>query len=133
VEYLLQWLVWKLVVYSPEQPGLSAMITGVRLITFLLLFIGSGYGVWFLITVFKMINKQSATGNRLPASVRRDRACQKTCPIPLPATGAPPDLRGFLPGGYNQLRRLSVPQNDCQTGVTTPVTMILDLIMIVSF
>jgi hypothetical protein len=49
VEYLLQWLVWKLVVYSPERPGLSAMITSVRLITFLLLFIGIGYGVWFLI------------------------------------------------------------------------------------
>ena len=49
VEYLLQWLVWKLVVYSPERPGLSAMITSVRLITFLLLFIGSGYGVWFLV------------------------------------------------------------------------------------
>src|SRR5271157_2268013 len=63
--------------------------------------------------------KQSATGNRLPASVRRDRSCQGTCPIPLPATGAPPDLRGFLPGGYNELRRLSVPQNDCQTRVTT--------------
>src|SRR5208282_5849228 len=42
--------------------------------------------------------KQSATGNRLPASVRRDRSCQGTCPIPLPATGAPPDLRGFLSG-----------------------------------
>jgi hypothetical protein len=49
VEYLLQWLVWQLVVYSPERPGLSAMITSVRLITFLLLIIGIGYGVWFLI------------------------------------------------------------------------------------
>src|SRR5271165_813253 len=46
-------------------------------------------------------------------------ACLGTCPIPLPATGAPTDLRGFLPGQYNQLRRLSVPQNDCQIGVTT--------------
>jgi hypothetical protein len=50
VEYCLQWLVWKLVVYSPEQPGLGAMITSVRLITFLLLIIGTGYGVWFLIS-----------------------------------------------------------------------------------
>ena len=45
-------------------------------------------------------------------------ACLGTCPIPLPATGAPTDLRGFLPGQYNQLRRLSVPQNDCQTRLT---------------
>jgi hypothetical protein len=50
VEYCLQWLVWKLVVYSPEQPGLGAMITSVRLITFLLLIIGTGYGVWFLVS-----------------------------------------------------------------------------------
>ena len=57
VEYLLQWLVWKLVVYSPERPGLSAMITSVRLITFLLLFIGTGYGVWFLINICEMINQ----------------------------------------------------------------------------
>jgi hypothetical protein len=49
VEYLFQWLVWKLVVNRPEYPGLSAMITSVRLITFLLLIIGAGYGVWFLI------------------------------------------------------------------------------------
>ena len=49
VEYLLQWLVWQLVVYSPEQPGLAAMITSVRLITFLFLIIGSGYGIWLLI------------------------------------------------------------------------------------
>ena len=49
VEYLFQWLVWKLVVYRPEYPGLSAMITSVRLITFLLLIMGAGYGVWFLI------------------------------------------------------------------------------------
>ena len=49
VEYFLQWLVWQLVVYSPERPGLSAMITSVRLISFLLLIIGIGYGVWFLI------------------------------------------------------------------------------------
>ena len=70
-------------------------------------------------TVCKMINKQSATGNRLPASVRRDRACQGTWPIPLPATGAPPDLRGFLPGRYDELRRLPVPQNDCKIRVTT--------------
>jgi hypothetical protein len=50
VEYLLQWLVWKLVVNRPEYPGLSAMITSVRLITFLLLIMGVGYGVWFLIS-----------------------------------------------------------------------------------
>ena len=49
VEYLLQWLVWQLVDYSPERPGLSAMITSVRLITFLLLIIGIGCGVWLLI------------------------------------------------------------------------------------
>ena len=49
VEFLLQWLVWKLVVYSPERPGLGAMITSVRLITILLLIIGIGYGAWFLI------------------------------------------------------------------------------------
>jgi hypothetical protein len=47
VQYLLQWLVWKLVVYSPERPGIGAMITSVRLITFLLLIIGTGYGVWY--------------------------------------------------------------------------------------
>jgi hypothetical protein len=49
VEFLLQWLVWKLVVYSPERPGIGAMITSVRLLTFLLLIIGIGWGVWFLI------------------------------------------------------------------------------------
>ena len=50
VEYLFQWLVWKLVVYRPEYPGLSAMITSVRLISFLLLIMGAGFGLWFLIT-----------------------------------------------------------------------------------
>src|SRR5271157_1576556 len=77
--------------------------------------------------------KQSATGNRMLASVRRDRSCQGTCPIPLPATGAPPDLRGFLPGRYDELRRLSVPQNDCQTGVTTRPFFFLSYLTYPSF
>src|SRR3984893_11121651 len=63
--------------------------------------------------------KQSAIGNRLPAPVWRDRSCQGTWPIPLPATGAPPDFRGFLPGRSDQLRGPPMPQNDCKIRVTT--------------
>jgi hypothetical protein len=43
-----------------------------------------------------------------------DRAREQP-PLSLSAAGAPADLRRFLPGGYHQLRRLSVPGNDRQT------------------
>jgi hypothetical protein len=53
--------------------------------------------------------EQSATGDRLPAALWRDRSRPGTSPLSLSTAGTSADLRGFLPGGYHQLRRLPVP------------------------
>src|SRR5271166_4958907 len=63
--------------------------------------------------------KQSATGNRMPASVRRDRSCQEHVRFPYQQQGLLQIFEDFCLADTTNCAGCQFPKMDCQIGVTT--------------